>query len=285
MVGMNKLVSVSPDHLFRSVAQHPFDRGTGIEYCPFRAQEENDVIGVLDQRAEALFARLNRLFRPLAPDELADLAADRGERSELLLIRFPDPATEELDNPQGLPAKQDRASKAGVQPGSGGGRASAETGILCHIGDPERLACLPDLPGATFTGGAGGFLAGRVEFGHVDTRCMPDTIATQALRLLLTHAPERAPIPVHRFADCPQQMRACLSEAVGFGENAGDAGLSGQALLSALLVADVFACDQDDQIAIGSSYRLRIFAHPEQRAILADLADFPLVLLPGGLHA
>src|SRR6266511_1282301 len=118
MVGMNKLVSVSPDHLFRSVAQHPFDRGTGIEYCPFRAQEENDVIGVLDQRAEALFARLNRLFRPLAPDELADLAADRGERSELLLIRFPDPATEELDNPQGLPAKQDRASKAGVQPGS-----------------------------------------------------------------------------------------------------------------------------------------------------------------------
>ena len=61
--------------------------------------------------------------------------------------------------------------------------------------------------------------------------------------------------------------------------------MSGQALFSALVIADVFACDQNDQIPIGSSYRFGVFAHPERRAVLADLADFPLVLLPGGLHA
>ena len=134
---------------------------------------------------------------------MPDLAADRGERGDFLFVRLADPAAEELDDPQGFPAKQDRASKAGVQPASRSGRASPETGILCYIGDPERLARLPDLSGTTFTGGAGRFPAGRVEFDTVNARRVPDKDATQALRLL-TNGPEGAPVPVHRFADRPE---------------------------------------------------------------------------------
>ena len=61
--------------------------------------------------------------------------------------------------------------------------------------------------------------------------------------------------------------------------------LSGYALLSALVIADVFTCDKGNQTTIRSSYRLGAFAYPDERAVLTDLTHFPPLLVPEALHA
>ena len=61
--------------------------------------------------------------------------------------------------------------------------------------------------------------------------------------------------------------------------------LSGYALLSALVIADVFTCDKGNQTTIRSSYRLGAFAYPDERAVLTDPTHFPPLLVPEALHA
>src|SRR5436853_88915 len=103
LVRVDESQAVLADDLFRRVAQEPLDRRTGIADHASAIEHDRSIRAVLDQYAKALLARLQRFFRPPAPDELADLAADGGQCGELFLIRLPNCAIEEFHHAEYFP--------------------------------------------------------------------------------------------------------------------------------------------------------------------------------------
>jgi hypothetical protein len=104
---------------------------------------------------------------------------------------------------------------------------------------------------------------------------MPKTIASKWCSSPSLEAPESAPVPFQVLADRLKQMRSSGGEAVGLGENARYGVCRRHTLLTVPALGDVFGCDQDDDLFVGLPYGLRIFANPEQRAVLADFSGLP----------
>ena len=75
-------------------------------------------------------------FRKLALQELADLAADGGDRLQQGLIRFPDPRAEELDHPEDLVSTRDGKRERRVEAGLSSERPPREVVVEGHVGDP-----------------------------------------------------------------------------------------------------------------------------------------------------
>src|SRR5690348_1854700 len=101
--------------------------------------------------AEALLALAQRILGLLARDELTDLAADRRQCGELLFLPLARAATEELDDPESMVAKEDGKRNRSVKSRFHCGRSAEEPLVLRCIRDPDRRSALPDLPDSTLT--------------------------------------------------------------------------------------------------------------------------------------
>src|SRR6185503_239645 len=96
----------------------------GVE-APEVAVEAGDAEEVARHEEE----RLELVLRALALDELADLAADRGEQLEQVLVRLADLAAEELEHAEHDPAELDREAEGAVQPFARGDRGAREVRV------------------------------------------------------------------------------------------------------------------------------------------------------------
>src|SRR5438270_873393 len=115
LVRVDESQAMLADDLFRCVAEQALDRRAGVHGYALAIEHDRSIRAVLDQYAKALLARLQRFFRPPAPDELADLAADGGQCGELFLIRLPNCAIEEFHHAEYFPVEQDRKGDGAVQ--------------------------------------------------------------------------------------------------------------------------------------------------------------------------
>jgi hypothetical protein len=161
---------------------------------------------VLDHGAEALLAFLHRLFRALALYELADLAADRRQSGELLLVALPRLAAEELDNPEALLGDHDGECDAPVQAHSRGSRTTHKFGFSRDVHYPDRCCLFPDLSDHPPSRHEGQLASGRVKNSAVEIACAPDGLTSQPAAVSI-HNPKSAPIPFLVCANGPEQIR------------------------------------------------------------------------------
>src|SRR5205814_3027234 len=105
------------DDFFLGTAEHSLQRRVRCRKDAVEPVQSHACGGSLEQPAPALLAGAHRRLGALAFHELADLAADRRERGELLFIVFPRLAAEELDDSQGFGVEEDWEDDPAMQPG------------------------------------------------------------------------------------------------------------------------------------------------------------------------
>src|SRR5262249_8529006 len=98
--------------------------------------------GVHDQARLAL-AFAESLLRPLALDELTDLAAQGRHRVEQALVGLADLTAEEVDDAEDLAGEEDRKGEGRVQPFARGDARPHEGGVPEDIGNACRRAARP----------------------------------------------------------------------------------------------------------------------------------------------
>ncbi len=176
--------------------------------------------GDAEKIARHVEERLELVLRAIALDELADLAADRGEQLEQVLVGLAYLAAEELEHSEHDAAELDRESERPVQAFARGDGGAREVRVADDVLDPGGLAAAPHAPrqpdGALERRGA----AHGVELGHGDGRRMPGVeAADRGARAV--HGPDRPVIEAQRLAERLQDARGRLGERRGLGERAG----------------------------------------------------------------
>src|SRR5215472_3419073 len=145
----------------------------------------------------------------LALDELADLAAQRTEHIEKLLVRLPDFAAEELHNANHCAGHCDREPERRSQALFRGDRRTWKIRILSDIGDPCRLRQFPHSPRHTFAPRKNMSAGSHLELVCAGVRSLPDFDTAQPV---LFYHPERSHAPLERLAEGPQNVRGGISQ-------------------------------------------------------------------------
>src|SRR5262249_36694833 len=93
---------------------------------------------------EGRLAHPERLFRPLALDELANLAADGRHHGEQVRVGLPSLVAEELHDPQNVATEQDGKTAGRVQSFACSDEHAGEIRVLDDIGNVGRFTAGPD---------------------------------------------------------------------------------------------------------------------------------------------
>jgi len=178
------------------------------------AVESRDADQIEGQPEEAI----ELLFRAAALDELPDLAADRLQHLQQLVIRIADLAAEEFHDAEPGRSKEDGKAERGVQPFSGRDGAAREVAVVRHVCDERGAAGGPDPAGQSDARRKRGLAAERLELGEPAARRGPDRHAAQDVRLRVD-LPQRAVLPSEGHADRFEDAWHRLGETCGLGEH------------------------------------------------------------------
>src|SRR5207249_1439242 len=97
------------------------------------------------ERGLELVPRLAQFaFGPPPPYELTDLAADRGERAQHVLVTSADLGGQEFHHAERLASEDDRRGKGRVEAGPLCARRPGEVRVGVDVLDPRRVVALPD---------------------------------------------------------------------------------------------------------------------------------------------
>ena len=165
--------------------------------------------------------RLELVLRALALDELADLAADRGEHLEQVLVGLADLAAEELEHAEhdrrraGSAIRTPRAAPRARRPAA---RGKLESSV--DVSDPGRLAARPHAAGQPDAAREGvARLTASNSGTATDGGCQ---VSTQRIDLPgRVHGPDRPVVQAQRLADRLQDAGGRLRERGGLGQRAG----------------------------------------------------------------
>ena len=153
-------------------------------------------------------------------DELADLAGKGGHRFQQLFVALPDVAAEELNHAQEIVVHCDGQRKGTVQSIGSRHGSSRKIRFRGDVRDPDRSSALPDPSREATPAFEGQFSRGSFEprHGHRGRVIQADA----AHELVLLDQPERGDLPLHEFADVPEDHRRRRLEIVGFSEHSRD---------------------------------------------------------------
>src|SRR5262245_11091640 len=225
----------------------------------------------LRETAEALFAVAHHLLGQAASQKLTDLAADDAHRLQQAVFRLADLAAVEGQDADRVRAGHDRKEKRAAQAGFIDDVFPEDPRVLADVGDPERLARLPD-PADQSDARAEHDLARPLE-DPVDRRARraPELAEAQHASFLVP-APVFAALPVFRLAHRTNRGLQCRRNAVRVGERAGDRMFQPQQLVGALAVGDV-ADDRLHGVPAAIDERCRRDLDVDGGAVEPDMPD------------
>ena len=142
---------------------------------------------------------VQRIFGPLALDELPYLAADGRHHGEQVLVGLPDLAAKTLDDPQDVAAEQDRKAEGRVQPFACGDGRALKIRITDDIGNVGGLTAEPHPTQQAHPGCESALAAGCLKFRDFYGCFMPNLDTAQHTRLPV-ELPQHAQIPCQVLA-------------------------------------------------------------------------------------
>ena len=226
--------------LFGVIAQDTHQRWVHSEKLAVRGAPENPERGILDQRAIRRLRARQRLFCPLALEELPNLAPESRRHLEQVGVGLARLAAEELDDAgDARPAPDRKAERAAHTRGSGVRQPremrAPQPG---DISMPDRAVAGPHTTRETHVPHEGHLPRHPLELAEVHACRAPDLNAPERVALRL-HDPEDAGLPAETLGDRAQDSRPCFRERLGFCQNAGHGVLRRAPLLDQLALADV----------------------------------------------
>ena len=192
------------------------------------------------------------MLRPLALDELSNLAADGRHHLEEGLVGLQDPMTEELQDSEHLLAQEDREGHRGVEPHLLPQIAAQDIVLGGYIRNPEWAAAAPDPACHSHVGVKGHFLARLTELAQTAARPVPFRDAAEQIRLLVD-LPDFAEIPSETFADGLENSGNGHRQVGGLRQDARHGVIDHDAPLRSPAVGDVPDRQEDHPRALPSS--------------------------------
>ena len=204
IVGVDEVQPRLREQLFARDAQRALPCRVQADKVPV---EIGDAQQVQRQREEPV----QLLFGPLPLDEKANLAADRRQHRQQILVGLADLAAEEFHHPDDLGAADHGEAERRVQPCAIGDRRSGEVRIVDDVGNPGGLEARPHASRQANACRKGGPAADGGELVEWQRRRVPRRGRTEA-RGRAVDGPERAVLPPERPADGFEHPRRRLHE-------------------------------------------------------------------------
>jgi hypothetical protein len=223
---------------------------------------------------------LDALVGLLAPQELPDLAADDADRLQQARVRLADLPAPEGEHAEETAGGGDREEEAALQSGDLRQIAVHHARVVARIGDPERLAGLPDLSGEPGSGSKDDRPRDLEAMLDRGPEGVPEGAEAQHL-VLLVALPVFAAGPALRLADLAHERGQRGRCAVRLRQAARHRVLQAQQALLVLARRDVLDHrDVVQRLAAGPAAHRDRDADPGHRAVLAPVA----LLQPEGLQ-
>ncbi len=142
-IGWEKIEIGMPDNLLQGFAQERAEPLVGERENPLTIFPNDVLRQALHQRMVKSLRVLERLADALAFDELSDLAADRGEHPQEVVVGRTDLAAEEFNDGDYLRAMKNRKRESAVHSFFDGDFRAREVLVPSHVHNPGRLAARP----------------------------------------------------------------------------------------------------------------------------------------------
>jgi hypothetical protein len=205
------------------------------EELAFRA---SGFLGVLPGNFKIARVHAQSIFRLLALDKLAELAADRAHHSQQLRVGLLDLVAKEFEYTQDLGPEEDRESKSCMQALLGRDRCAGKVWLPRHIFYPGGLGLRPDSAREAYARRKNARARTSVELFEL-SRWLPPCLHTAQQLLLLVNLPNSPHGPIETLTNSLQDPRSGAAQGRRIGENACNRILRGLARLFALPFCDI----------------------------------------------
>src|SRR6185436_3235482 len=220
------------------------------------------------QGAEARFAVAHRALGLGTPEELSDLRADRAQRPQQALLGLAHAPGGEGEHRDDAPAGAHRKDQRVLQAGLARQVDATDAGVLRRVGEPHRLARLPNLADQAVAGpelDTARAIDEALRARHGGRRPRSEA-AQHAVRLL--ERPDLGAIPAQHVARRLQRATEAIGRARRLGQAQRHRVVELEELLDALLLGDVAAdAAIAEEAPLGIEHRLAADADVAPRAV------------------